>query len=207
MSGGDIPLPIEVAMKQWGFDLLMPISKSDDEQDFALQANISDFSMSDLLWGLADPTSALPHDPATVAFDIAGKAKLFFDLLDEEQMLAASTGAALPGELNVLQLNSLIVKAAGAELTGDGDFTFDNSDLTTFPGVPAPTGTIDLKLTGLNGLLDTLVAMGMMPEDQVMGMRMMMGMFAVVGEGEDTLTSKIEVSGDGQIKANGQRIQ
>jgi hypothetical protein len=207
MSGGDIPLPVELAMKQWGFDLLMPISKSDDEQDFSLLMNITDFTMSDLLWSLADPTSALPHDPATFAFDLSGKAKLFFDLLDEEQMLAASTGAAVPGELNALQLNSLTVKAAGAELTGDGDFTFDNSDLTTFGGVPAPTGAINLKLVGLNGLLDNLVAMGMLPEDQVMGMRMMMGMFAVVGDGDDTLTSKIEVSGDGQIKANGQRIQ
>ncbi|VAW03777.1 FIG081201: hypothetical protein [hydrothermal vent metagenome] len=207
MSGGDIPLPIELAMKQWGFNLLMPIAKSDAEQDFALSMNITDFSVSDLLWGLADPTATLPRDPATIAFDLSGKAKLFFDLLDQNQMQAATTGAEAPGELNELKLNSLTVKAAGAELTGDGGFTFDNSDLTTFSGVPAPTGAIDLKMVGLNGLLDNLVAMGMLPEDQVTGMRMMMGMFAVVGDGDDTLTSKIEVSGDGQIKANGQRLK
>ncbi len=207
MSGGDIPLPVELAMKEWGFNLLLPISKSDDEQDFALAMNITGFALSDLLWGLADPASNLPHDPATVAFDLTGKAKLFFDLFDEDQMLAATTGAEAPGELNALKLNSLTVNAVGAELTGDGAFTFDNSDLTTFDGMPAPTGAIDLKMVGLNGLMDKLVAMGMMPEDQAMGMRMMMGMFAVVGEDEDTLTSKIEVSGDGQIKANGQRIQ
>lgn len=40
-----------------------------------------------------------------------------------------------------------------------------------------------------------------------MGARMMMGMLAVPGEAEDTLTSKIEISEDGQIHANGQRIK
>ena len=207
MSGGDIPLPIELAMKQWGFNLLMPIAKSDAEQDFALSMNITDLSVSDLLWSLADPSATLPHDPATIAFDLTGKAKLFFDLLDQDQMQDAAMGTETPGELNELKLNSLTVKIAGAELTGNGGFTFDNSDLTTFGGIPAPTGAIDLAVVGLNGLLDNLVAMGLLPEDQVMGMRMMMGMFAVVGEGDDTLTSKIEVSGDGQVKANGQRLQ
>jgi hypothetical protein len=207
MSGGDMPLPVDVALKELGFNLLLPISKSDEEQDFALSVNLADFTMSDLLWGVADPSSTLPHDPATIAFDISGKAKIFFDLFDQEQMQAATNGAVQPGELNALQLNSLTVKVAGAELTGDGGFTFDNSDLATFGGVPAPTGAIDLKVVGLNGLLDNLVAMGLMPEDQANGMRMMMGLFAVPGDDEDTMTSKIEVSGDGQIKANGQRIQ
>ena len=40
-----------------------------------------------------------------------------------------------------------------------------------------------------------------------MGARMMMSMFAVPGQGEDELTSKIEVTGDGQVKANGQRLK
>lgn len=40
-----------------------------------------------------------------------------------------------------------------------------------------------------------------------MGARMMMGLFAVPGEGEDTLNSKIEVNGEGHVLANGQRIR
>ena len=86
-------------------------------------------------------------------------------------------------------------------------FTFDNTDLTTFDGMPAPTGEVNLSLVGGNGLLDKLIAMGLVPEEEAMGMRMMMGMFAVPGDGEDTLNSKIEVKGDGQILANGQRIK
>ena len=49
--------------------------------------------------------------------------------------------------------------------------------------------------------------MGYLPEDQAMGMRMMMGMFAVPGDGEDVLTSTIQVKPDGQILANGQRLR
>ena len=55
--------------------------------------------------------------------------------------------------------------------------------------------------------MDKLVAMGLLPQDQAMGARMMLGLFARPGEGEDTLVSKIEVSGDGAISANGQRLQ
>jgi hypothetical protein len=36
---------------------------------------------------------------------------------------------------------------------------------------------------------------------------MMMGLFARPGPGEDELVSKIEVTEDGQVLANGQRIK
>ncbi|WP_371229405.1 DUF2125 domain-containing protein [Roseovarius sp. 2305UL8-3] len=207
MAGAEIPFPIELAMAQSGFKLMMPISKAEGEQDFALGITLGDFTMSDLLWGLFDPAAQLPRDPATIAMDVSGKAKLFFDVMDPEQMAAVETGDEMPGELNALTLNSLTVSAAGAELTGNGDFTFDNSDLTTFDGMPAPEGAVDLSLSGGNGLLDKLVAMGLLPEEQAMGARMMMGLFAIPGEGDDMLTSKIEVKSDGQVLANGQRLR
>lgn len=207
MAGGDIPFPIELAMAETGFKLKTPVSKGDQEQDFELSITLGDFSMSDMIWGIFDPAGQLPRDPATVAIDLSGKAKLFFDLMDPEQMVAVESGEVMPGELNALSLNSLTLRAAGAELTGNGAFTFDNSDLSTFDGIPAPEGSVDLALSGGNGLLDKLVAMGLLPEDQAMGARMMMGLFAVPGEGEDSLTSKIEVKSDGQILANGQRLK
>jgi hypothetical protein len=207
MSGGDIPLPVELAMQETGFNLTVPVSKSDEEQDFELGLTLGDFTMSEMLWGMFDPGGQLPRDPATIALDLGGKVKLFYDLFDPEQMEAVESEGAIPGEVNALDINALTVRAAGAELTGEGAFTFDNTDLETFDGMPAPDGEVDLKLTGANGLLDTLIAMGLLPEDQAMGVRMMMGLFAVPGEGEDSLTSTIEVKSDGQILANGQRIK
>jgi len=49
--------------------------------------------------------------------------------------------------------------------------------------------------------------MGLVAEEQAMGARMMMGLFAVAGADEDTLNSKIEVNEQGQVFANGQRLR
>jgi hypothetical protein len=104
-------------------------------------------------------------------------------------------------------VNALTLALAGARLTGGGDFTFDNDDLSTFPGMPKPTGALELELTGGNALLDTLVAMGLLPQEQAMGARMMLGMFARPGSSPDSLTSRIEVTEEGQVLANGQRLR
>ncbi len=207
LTGDDFPFPVEVALGETGFNLLMPLSKRDEEQDFAFAVTLADFSMSDMIWALFDPTAQLPHDPATIAIDLTGKVKLFLDLLNSEEMARVEKGETTAGELNALDINALTVRAAGAELTGEGSFTFDNSDLTSFGGAPAPTGALDLQLIGGNGLLDKLVAMGFLPEEQASGIRLMSSIFTVTGQGEDTLKSTIEVTDEGHVKANGQRIK
>ena len=203
----DVPLPINFDMAEAKINFAMPIQKLDEEQDFAFGLTLGDFNMSDLIWGLFDPTSQLPRDPATLALDLSGKAKVLFDFLDPEQAVALESSGAAPGELNALTLNNLLVDAVGARLTGTGDFTFDNTDLESFDGLPRPTGAIDLKLEGGNGLLDKLVAMGLLPQNQASGVRLMMGLFATAGTEPDTLNSKLEINEAGHILANGQRIQ
>lgn len=200
---GQLPFPVEMAMSESLLDFTLPVSPNEEPQDFGLTLTLGDFTMSDMIWQMFDPAGQLPRDPATVAVDLNGKARLDQPLFDAETM---ESGEA-PGELRELSLASLVVRLAGAELTGAGDFTFDNSDTTTFDGMPRPEGALDLKLVGGNTLLDTLVNMGLLPQEQAMGARMMMGMFAVPGDGEDTLTSKIEVNEAGQVLANGQRLR
>ncbi|MFN0194219.1 MAG: DUF2125 domain-containing protein, partial [Aestuariivirga sp.] len=113
---------------------------------------------------------------------------------------------APPGELISFELTQLLAKVAGAELTGMGAFTFDNADLETFGGMPAPTGKIDLKVVGANTLMDTLISMGLMSEDDAMGARMMLSMFANPGAGPDEFTSVLEFKDKGFF-ANGQQLQ
>ena len=205
VSGPNIPFPeLKITYAEALVNLLMPVSKSDVPEDFAFTTKLVDFAISDEVWAMFDPTGGLPHDPATIIIDTKGKAKLTVDITDEAQ--SAALGDAPPGEIHALDLTELKVKAAGAELTGTGSLTFDNTDKTTFPGMPVPTGTVDLKLVGANTLLDKLIAMGYIPEDQAMGFRMMAGMFTKVGEGADTLTSTLEFKDKGFF-ANGQRLQ
>ena len=201
----DLPFPLSFAMAEYGFDFLMPLSKSDEPQDFGLALNLSDFTMADALWNMFDPGTILPREPATVAFDIDGKANWFFDLMDPEQA-AALESAETPGEIHALELNNLLVELAGAKLTGEGSFEFDNADTATFDGMPRPEGAVDLKLEGGNGLIDKLISMGLLPQEQAMGARMMLGLFATP-TGEDELSSKIEVNPDGHVLANGQRLR
>jgi hypothetical protein len=51
-----------------------------------------------------------------------------------------------------------------------------------------------------------LIQMGLIPEDQAMMPRMMLGMFATP-VGDDMLTSTIEVNAEGHVLANGQRLR
>ncbi|MEL7165152.1 MAG: DUF2125 domain-containing protein [Pseudomonadota bacterium] len=203
----DLPIPLSFSMDEAQTAFQVPVQKSETPQDFAMQIKLGGFKMSDMLWGMFDAGGQLPRDAANINLDLTGKAKLLFDYLDPAQAAVLEQADAAPGELNALTLNAVEVDMVGAKLTGTGDFTFDNSDLVTFDGMPRPQGAMDLKLVGGNGLLDKLVTMGFVPQEQAMGARMMMGLFAVPGEGADTLNSRIEVNEEGQVLANGQRLR
>lgn len=199
MQMSAFPLPIDFSMAQSAFNLTLPVSKGEAAQPFGLLVKLVDLEVSDGLWSMFDPTSQLPRDPATLILDVKGAAKMLVNIFDPKE--AETVAATPPGEVQSLDIGELKVSAVGAELTGNGAMTFDNS-----MGRPMPIGAVDLQLIGGNGLIDKLGAMGFVPEDQAMGAKMMMGLFAVP-TGEDTLTSKIEFKEGGSIFANGQQIQ
>lgn len=198
------PLPMSFNIEKSGAKITMPLQKSDEPDDFALALNLENFTMAEQLWSIFDPDAQLPRDPATIIVDLTGKARLLIDFFDPAATALSAGPDIAPAELNSVDINQLRVTAAGAELTGTGAFTFAND----VPGAGLkPSGTADLALSGGNKLIDTLVAMGLLPEDQAMGARMMMGLLAVPGDAPDTLNSKIEINAQGHILANGQRIQ
>lgn len=204
-SGTRLPIPeVNVSFAEVAFNLLVPVSKSDAPGNFAFLTRLTDFSISEDIWAMLDPAAMLPRDPLNLVIDLKGKANWLIDILAPDVVAAASS--EMPAQLHALDISEIRLSAAGADLTGNGGFTFDNSDLVTFGGMPAPTGKLDLQLVGGNGLMDTLGAMGLLPDDQAMMARMMLGLFARPGEGADTLTSTVEFK-DGTVFANGQRIQ
>lgn len=202
MTSPALTVPVNLNIDSATLGLSVPVRQSDTPEDFSFGFSLSDFTMSDMLWGLFDPGGQLPRDPATIALDLAGKAKLMVNFMDPNA-LAGMNPNAPPAEVDTLDITKLLISLAGAELTGDGAFTFQNDQ----GPVPRPEGAVDLKLTGANGLLDKLVASGLMQDEEAMGARMMMGLLAVPGDGPDTLTSKIEINDQGHVLANGQRIQ
>ncbi|MGI9393382.1 MAG: DUF2125 domain-containing protein [Boseongicola sp.] len=201
VSGSVLPLPaVNLRMAESGGRFTMPMVPGEDPQDFALVMRMIGLEIDDMIWGMFDPAGQLPRDPATLIVDLAGKAILTEDFTDPE--FAENMEAEAPGTLEEVNINALQLTMAGAESTGDGAFTFNNSI-----GIPMPAGVANLMLVGGNGLLDKLVGMGLLPDEQAMGARMMMGLFARPGDGPDTLVSTIEVKEDGSVLANGQRIK
>ncbi len=207
VTTSDLPFPIEIAMEQAGLKFEFPVQASEEIQPFGFAINLTDFTMSDVLWSLFDPAGALPRDPATVSLDATGTAKVLIDFMDPEAVEELEVAGTMPGELHSLQINELLVSMVGTRLTGDGNFTFDNSNVNALGEFPVPAGVANLQLVGANGLIDTLIGMGLVTDQDAMGARMMMGLMAVPGEEPDTLNSKIEFTEDGQILANGQRIK
>lgn len=206
---GPMPFPVEMSLAQSAFNFVMPVSKSDEAKPAALMVKLIDLKISDTLWNMVDPAAKLPHDPATLVLDMTGSIRPLIDIFDpkqSEELVKKAEGAdgagnPSPFEVSAAKLNQLQAKAAGAELTGTGDFTFDNSGPT-----PKPIGAVDLNLTGANKLMDNLVGMGLIAQDQVAGYKMMLGMFTVPA-GDDAVKSKIEFKEDGGLYANGQRLQ
>lgn len=205
VTAAELPFPVNISLATLANTFKMPTSASDEAAPFAYRLAMLDLVVNDELWGMGDPAGVLPRDPASIILDVSGMAKLFFDLMDPAQEQAIAT-AGMPGELISFAVNEVLVSAVGAEVNASGDFTFDNTDLETFDGLPRPMGELNIGITGANALIDNLISMGLLPQEQATMGRMMMGMFTQPA-GDDALTSKIEINEQGHILANGQRIQ
>ncbi|MBE0414323.1 MAG: DUF2125 domain-containing protein [Yoonia sp.] len=201
----NFPVPIELQLAKYGLGFSMPLSRADEPADFGLNFDLADLTVNDVVWDMFDPAGVLARDPATIALDVSGTATPMVNLMNPEQDMDLDS-AEMPVALNTLVVNRLRLALAGALLTGTGNFTFDNSDLETFDGMPRPEGSALIEVTGLNRLMDNLVAMGLIPQDQIMAGRMMLGMFARV-TGDDQLETRVEVNAQGHVIVNGQRLR
>jgi hypothetical protein len=204
-----VPFPLSVRADEARTEVAAPLGPVGGEpQPFGLDLAVEGFAMSDGLWNLFDPGEMLPRDPARLAIDLAGTARVTSDpAADPGPQAEPAEPAPVPYALTGLTIENVVLAALGARFSGQGLFSFDPDDLGFF-GMPRPAGTLTMRLTGGNTLLDTLVSMGLVPEENAVGMRIGIGAFAVAEPGaEDTLTSTIEFTEDGRILANGQRIQ
>ncbi|WP_333685040.1 DUF2125 domain-containing protein [Pontibaca methylaminivorans] len=206
-SSNSLPMPVTIEIEEAALRLDMPFTKAEEAQDFSLSARLKDFIMAESVWALFDEKKTLPRDPANIALDLSGRAKLLFDYLNPEVAAELEESGEAPGEIEEINIDNLLVSMLGARLTGKGAFTFHNEDTETFDGFPRPEGTAEVEITGANGLLDRLIEGGFLDKDSAMGFRMMLSMFSVPGEGEDTVTSAIEVNDKGHVLANGQRLR
>lgn len=200
-SGTVVPVEtFDLAWTESVVRLLAPLPGAGELADFTLLSKVEALTIGDTVWAHLDPAAILPRDPATLVIDLAGKLRW------PQADLAFAPGAP-PVELHALEINEVRLSAAGAELTAQGGFTFDNTDTQSYGGFPRPVGAAEIVLTGGNALLDRLVQLGVVAQDQAILARLMAGLFMRPGDGPDTLVSKIELTEDGRMLSNGQGFQ
>lgn len=199
VTSAAFPAPVKASFGPIEMDVWSPVMAAEEAADYGLVLKLSQFTLSDEIWGMFDPQSALKREPFDLSIDISGEAKadwVAMAVADE-----AGTPPPVPAP-QTLDIADISLKVAGAAATAVGAFTFDNS-----MGFPAPLGTADVKVSGANQLIDGLIKTGLITEDDAMGVRMMMAAFMAPGAEPDSLTSKIEAKPGFQIFVNGQQIQ
>lgn len=207
MTLSEIPFPISYTVAESTGGLLLPLSQRDDPQGFKLSYALSGLTLSDGIWSLFDPTAQLSRDPANLTIDLEGDALVTQDLTDPASIQPQANASDMPVAPEVpfqprsLKINGITLDAIGAiaNITGALEFGEDPSQ---------PIGQIQGTFEGINALMDKFVAMGVLPQEQLMGVRMMMAMFARPVDGQaDKLMTELEFREGGQIFANGQQVK
>ena len=198
-TGFDMPLPeIASAFGEVAFGWSMPIQPSDEPQDYAFLLKLVDLTLTEDVWAIFDAGQQLPRDPVSFITDIKGTGAWSVNILDPA--VHQDPGPGLPGKLFSMDLNQVLIRAAGAQVGAGGGLIFDNSR-----SYPEPTGTITVTLDGINAVLDALVGIGIVSPDDMMGARMGLAMFFRPGANPDQLVTDIEFS-NGGIVVNGQQV-
>ncbi|WP_288948700.1 DUF2125 domain-containing protein [uncultured Paracoccus sp.] len=211
LASSNLPFPINYAIESSSFDVQLPAMKSDEAQPFKFTYSLTGLTLGDAIWNLFDAQGQLPRDPATLDIDVTGTMKVIKDLFDPATMADADTSSdegagdmasdEPPFEPIDLTINQVALNALGAKIHAEGALKAPESgDMTT------PVGELNASYEGVNGLIDKLSTIGLIPEDQAMSVRMMMAMFAKP-VGDDKLETKLEFKEDGSIFANGQQIK
>lgn len=201
-----MPAPVELSASSATFAMDLPVLATGKAQQARLAIGLDGLALSDQIWRMFDPSGLLPRDPSSLDVDIEAQVTLLHDFLDFMTMARVMDEGGMPAELESVTINALDLSVAGAALESSGSFTFDFSDMTTFGGMPRPEGSATATLSGANALIDTLIEMGLISDEDAMGARMGMGMFAE-SVGEDMLRTEIEVTDEAQVIVNGQRIR
>ncbi|MBR9768552.1 MAG: DUF2125 domain-containing protein [Rhodobacteraceae bacterium] len=201
-----LPLPLSGGIEKIAYDIDIPLAAASEMQQVHFGMEYLGLGISDTIWAMFDPTGQLDRAPIDLIVDLSAGVRLDRDLIDPNIEELMEQDPTQFGSIESFGLNELLVSALGAVAIGSGDFTFDMNDLQTFDGIPRPEGEASIVVSGLNSVFDQLIEAGLLQPDQLMPIRMGLGM-GFVATGEDELTSEVEVRSNGGVYVNGQRMR
>jgi hypothetical protein len=192
--------PMQISAVEAIVKLSMPLDNVDESKPAGYKIALSGLNLSDQAWAMFDPTAVLPRDEIDLDIDIFASLRWVKKIAEID---VKNPGQEPPFVVDNAEIKALNLKIAGAELQTTGSAIMDNSQ---FP--PVPEGTVNISLTGAQGLIGKLTEIGLIPEQNVMMIQGMTAMFFRPGDGgEDHLISVIEMTKDGHVKANGMQIK
>ncbi|MBD9526634.1 DUF2125 domain-containing protein [Paracoccus sp. PAR01] len=238
LTSPQIPFPVSYAIESGSMDLKLPVSQREEAQPFSFAYALTGVTMAEDIWKMFDPQASLPRTPASLELDLSGLMKVTRDLFampeadetvpaddtdsataegvapdapaDDAQAEAETDAmddevAAEPSgfEPVEMRINKFALDLLGAKANATGELK-----ATDGGSLEAPIGQIHAEYEGVNTLVDTLGSIGLIPQDQMMGVRMMLAMFAKPVEGStDKMATDLEFKEGGAIFANGQQIK
>ncbi len=142
-------------------------------------------------WQRIDPDGALTRRPGALALEIDGAGR----------WVPPAPGAA-PGstrfDLARLDLTRFALDALGARAEAAGGLSFPDP-------ATVPRGRVDLRLSGVLGLLTRLRDAGLIDEPTLQIAATTAALYTRGGDGPDKLVSEIELDADG-VRVNGERV-
>ncbi len=195
-NAGGMPLPpFDVSLDQFRINLSTPTVDHGSFEPANAEVAMRNVVVSDSIYDMFDPAQNITRSPVNVVVNLDANVQPAIDWANPEA--AMSGNPADVGAVQDITINEVLITAGGAEITAEGGATIDNS-----MGFPFPTGKVTITASGVQALVNGLVAMGLVPQDQAGMMMGMMMAFARPGDNADEFISDIEFSPQG-ITANG----
>jgi Uncharacterized protein conserved in bacteria (DUF2125) len=195
---------VRMSVAELGYSLSLGIGDLVTPQEVRLKARLVDLTLPAEAWAEIDPTGSLGVTPLSYGLDVSAHYALGPEMFDPDWM--PSPDVPPPIDLVDATLTEMMFSGFGMTLGGSGALTFDESDLTTFDGFPAPEGKVSFQATGVNALIDRLAKSGLVAEDELTGFRFALALIAKAGETPDSLVSNVEFK-DKTFYLNGLKIR
>ena len=191
-----MPLPpFDISLDEFAIKLTLPTVDHGDFEEANAVIALRGLEVSESIYSMFDPAQAIPRSAINAVIDMSANVQ---SQVDWSMPMAAATGN--PNDVGLVQditINEVLFTAGGAQVTAEGGATVDNSG-----PFPFPTGKVTITVAGAQALVNSLVQIGLIPQDQAgMAMGMVMA-FARPGNAADEFISDIEFSPQG-ITANG----
>jgi len=195
IEGLPVP-PFDFSIDGLEFAVSFPFSTGGGFENASISLALRNLAVSETLYSMFDPGQVISRDPVNIVVDVSANVKSSIDWSDPQSAFMSGNPADF-GEVQDMMINELNVSAAGVMLAVTGSAMIDSS-----MGIPLPTGTATVMVSGIQALANGLVELGFIPPEQVgMAMGMMLA-FARPGDMADEFISDIVFSPEG-ITANG----